>query len=131
MITEEKSSIRHAAQTYEVDRITLKRYLDKRKLGYKITSAAKRVSTTQEEKLVADHIRALDNCFHGLSKDKCRMLAFDYAKANNISTPANWIKDGMAGKLPDRILHSFTLIQILKFSPEFVRSTQVFQLFTY
>ncbi|KAF6040969.1 hypothetical protein EB796_000686 [Bugula neritina] len=25
------------------------------------------------------------------------MLAFDYAKANNISTPANWIKDGMAG----------------------------------
>ncbi|KAF6039581.1 hypothetical protein EB796_002107 [Bugula neritina] len=66
----------------------------------------------QEEKLVADHIRALDNCFHGLSKDKCRMLAFDYAKANNISTPANWIKDGMAGKRPHRILRSFTLIQL-------------------
>jgi len=39
MITEEKSSIRHAAKTYEVDRLTLKRYLDKQKLGYKIESS--------------------------------------------------------------------------------------------
>lgn len=98
MITEENSSIRHAAEACGVDRMTLKRYLDKQKKGYEITSAAKRVFTDEEEKAVADHIKTLDSCFHGLSKEKCRKLAFDYAKSNKISTPANWMKDGMAGK---------------------------------
>jgi len=52
----EKSSIRHAAKTYGMDRMSLKSYFDKRKLGYEITSAASRVLTTEEEKLMVDHI---------------------------------------------------------------------------
>jgi len=58
MIAGEKSSItiRHAAETYGVDRMTLKRYFDKQKLAYEITSAAKRVFTTEEENLMLDHI---------------------------------------------------------------------------
>ncbi|KAF6017076.1 hypothetical protein EB796_024607 [Bugula neritina] len=50
------SSIRHAAKTDGVDRTTLKSYFDKQKLAYEITSAAKRVFTTEEEKLIVDHI---------------------------------------------------------------------------
>jgi len=60
MISGEKSSIKHTAETYGVDKITLKSYFDKLKLGYEITSAAKRVLTTEEEKLMVDHIRVLD-----------------------------------------------------------------------
>ncbi|KAF6039385.1 hypothetical protein EB796_002308 [Bugula neritina] len=56
MIAGEESSIRHTAETYGVDKMTLKSYFDKQKLGYEITSAAKRVFTTEEEKLVVDHI---------------------------------------------------------------------------
>jgi len=58
MIAGEKSSItiRHAAETYEVDRTTLKHYFDKQKLAYEITSTAKRVFTTEEENLMVDHI---------------------------------------------------------------------------
>jgi len=56
MIAGEESSIRHAAETYGVNRMTLKSYFDKRKIGYELTSAAKRVLTTEEEKLVVHHI---------------------------------------------------------------------------
>lgn len=98
IITEESSSIRHAAETVGVDRMTLKRYLDKQKKGYDITSAAKRVFTDEAEAALADHIKTLDSCFHGLSKESCRKLALDYAESNKIPTPANWSKDGMAGE---------------------------------
>jgi len=59
MLAGENNSIRHAAETYEMDRMTLKSYFDKRKLGYEITSAAKMVLTTEEEKLMVYNISEL------------------------------------------------------------------------
>ena len=48
--------------------------------------------------MLAKHITTLDSCFHGLDREKCRKLAMDYAVMNEIKTPDNWTRDGMAGK---------------------------------
>ncbi|XP_067949445.1 uncharacterized protein [Watersipora subatra] len=77
--------------------MTLKRFLEKGQKGYDLTRATHRVFLSEDEESLANHIKALDSCFHGLDREKCRILAFDYAKANNINTPPNWTKDGMAG----------------------------------
>ena len=100
LVREEKSSIRNAAQAYGVNRMTLARYItsNNKERGYERTAAIHRVFTDEEEKTLADHIRSLDDCFHGLSRDQSRRLALDYAVANQIKVPSNWIKNRMAGE---------------------------------
>ena len=45
-------------------------------------------STKMEEDL-ANHIKSLSNMFYGLSTNKCRRLAFEFAIQNNIRIPEN------------------------------------------
>lgn len=93
-------STRSAAKTCNVNRMTLARYIhNNQQKGYEKTAAVHRVFTDDEEIALTDHIKALDDCFHGLSKDKCRKLAFDYAVANQIKVPPNWTSEELAGKL--------------------------------
>lgn len=98
MVKDENISIRAASKEWEIDRMTLTRYLSKGERGYDITSATHRVFSNADEASLADHIKTLDSCFHGLNREKCRELAFDYARLNHIDTPSNWTKDGMAGE---------------------------------
>lgn len=98
LVTNGNLSIRKASEVCGINRMTLKRFMDKPQRGYSITSAAHRVFTDEDEASLASHIKMLDNCFHGLNRDKCRILALDYANANDINTPANWNRDGMAGE---------------------------------
>lgn len=98
MVTNGNLSIRKASEVCGINRMTLKRFMGKQQRGCSITSAAHRVFTDEDETSLASHIKMLDSCFHGLNREKCRILALDYANANSINTPTNWNRDGMAGE---------------------------------
>ena len=85
----EGKSIRAAAQMFGTNRTTLRRYMATQQMGYEKTAATHRVFTNEQEILLADHIKLLADCFHGLDRDKCMKLALDYATANDIHTPEN------------------------------------------
>lgn len=99
MVRDNYRSIRSASEACGKNRMTLKRFLEKGQKGYDLTRSTHRVFSSEDEESLANHIKALDSCFHGLDREKYRILAFDYAKANNIKTPPNWTKNGMAGKI--------------------------------
>lgn len=96
-------SIRKVAKERMIDRSTLRRYLQKEEMkdedektltaGYQGTAEAKKIFREDMEKLLADHIRLF-----GLTSKKCRKLAFELAKMNNIPVPNNWTANGLAGE---------------------------------
>ena len=49
------------------------------------------------EEDLANHIKSLSNMFYGLSTNKCRRLAFEFAVQNNITIPDNWVKKRITG----------------------------------
>ena len=54
------------------------------------------------EQELAQHIRDLDDRFHGLNPVKCRELAYEYAQRNKdcgINIPPSWVENKLAGKL--------------------------------
>ena len=98
MVADGDTSIRSAAETCGVNRMTLARYITNKQKGYEKITALHRVFTDEDGNSLSEHIKMLDSCFHGLNREKCRKLALDYAIATKIKVPNNWTKDGMAGK---------------------------------
>uniref|UniRef100_A0A3Q0RFD0 HTH psq-type domain-containing protein n=1 Tax=Amphilophus citrinellus TaxID=61819 RepID=A0A3Q0RFD0_AMPCI len=97
-------SIRQVARQMNICRMSLKRYMEKKKIdgkeirpGYKRTGLANQIFDEHMEKELAEHIKALAAMFHGLSPMKCRELAFEYAQRNDINIPASWIREEKAG----------------------------------
>lgn len=97
LVSDGDSSIRNAADVCKVNRMTLARYIKNGQKGYDKIVQLHRVFTQADEKSLAEHIKMLDSCFHGLDKGKCRKLALDYATSNKIKVPDNWTRDGLAG----------------------------------
>ncbi len=95
---EDKASIRQAALLGGVNRLSLARYIQNRKHGYTRCASVNRIFSDTQEHELASHIKSLDDCFHGLSREKTRILANEYAKANQITVPSNWTTDGKAGE---------------------------------
>lgn len=98
LVREEGIAIRTAAKAQDVDRMTLTRFLKNNEFGYKICGKVRQVFTQDQELELAAHVKALDNCFYGLSVEKLRILAYDYGSANNLNIPDNWKRDRKAGK---------------------------------
>lgn len=48
---------------------------------------------------LADHIKSLAACYHGLSKDKCKSLAYEFAVSNDVAVPDSWKKNKKAGRV--------------------------------
>ena len=100
------TSLREASRNFNIDRATLRRFIVKSRnkedkdilTGYSRLSKSKCVFSLQMENDLAQHIRDLSDQFHGLSGTKCRTLAYEFAKLNNIPVPANWDKELKAGK---------------------------------
>ena len=98
--------LRETAREYNIDHSTLRRYILKVTAnpgelvdtGYKRLSQKKCILNQDMEKELADHIKNLADQFHGLSIEKCRELAFEYAKCNGVNIPSNWEKEKKAGK---------------------------------
>ena len=99
LVENEGVSIRAAATAQSLNRSTLARYLSSKQVGYEKCSSARQILTKAQEKELADHVRALDNRFYGLSTDQLKRLAYDYSNVNGIRMPDSWTRDKHAGKL--------------------------------
>ena len=50
------------------------------------------------EKDLAEHCINLVKQHHGLSMDKVKMLAYEFAEQNQVTTPKNWFDNRKAGR---------------------------------
>ena len=93
-------AIRAAAKAFKVDRMTLKRFMDRDGVtGQKNNTATHQVFSEGQELELTKHIKDLDNRFYGLSLDQVRQLAYEYGSRNGLAPPENWRKDQKAGTL--------------------------------
>jgi len=96
-------AIRSVATEFNIDRMTLKRYITKRAAnpdavtGYQAVSASKSVFPSEMEQDLANHIKLLADMFHGLSVQKCCTLAYHFALRNKLNIPDSWAENGRAG----------------------------------
>ena len=83
--------IRSAARTKGINRMTLKRFIDNNgQMGYDRLRQLHQVFTSDQEKELSDHIKDMDDRFHGLRADQCRKLAYEFGPVNNVAAPKNW-----------------------------------------
>lgn len=96
-------TIRQVGKEMKICRMTIKRYMDKKKLGevtnpgYKRSALAKQVLNDNMEKELAAHIMKLAEMFHGIGVKQCCELDFEFAQGNNTDMPVSWTRDKKAG----------------------------------
>lgn len=96
-------TIRGVATEFNINRMTLKRYITKRATnpdaitGYQAVAASKIIFKSEMEQDLANHIKLLADMFHGLSVQKCCALAYNFAVSNGLTIPDSWTKNGKAG----------------------------------
>ena len=102
LIRNQQYSVKSAATLCNVNRTTLSRHMKKGVTAeftpYRGTSVAHKVFTDDQEKELAEHITDLAKAFHGLSVEKLKQLACQYACHNSIKTPPSWENNSQAGK---------------------------------
>lgn len=98
LVKDNKMTIRAAAKQCGINRMTLARFITTKKVGYESTSVAHRVFTDIQETQLAKHIKDMADCFHGMGPEKCRKLAFDFARLNQVQTPTSWSTNAIAGE---------------------------------
>ena len=97
-------SLRGAAKEFNVDKMTLKRYIKSRienpnaNFGYEKCQEAAMVFDKEMDRALADHVKSMAKKFHGLSKEKVLQLAYVFAKSNNIKMPQSWERNKKAGQ---------------------------------
>ena len=98
------ASIRSAAKKFRVDRMTLKRFITKKQnnpsdnIGYANCKTSNMIFSPSMEADFADHIKNLGRRYHGLSKDKCRKLAYEFAVKNDIKISQKWLDEEKASQ---------------------------------
>ena len=86
-------SIRYPTQTLNVNHLTLKRYMDNQKDGaadvtrYKNCKRVNMIFPSHMKTELARRIKQLAASYHGLLKEKCLKLIFEYAVRNAIENP--------------------------------------------
>lgn len=65
--------------------------------GYAAIADKQRVFSLSVEKDLAEQLIALADRFYGVSVEQCRKMAYEMARSNKITVPANWSEDKMAG----------------------------------
>ena len=102
---EKGTSLRKAGEMFDIDKMTLKRYIDKTKangseakMGYSSVSLAHSIFSPTMEEDLAKHIAHLADQYYGLSLDKCKELAYEFAISNGLNVPDSWISTKKAGR---------------------------------
>lgn len=95
-------SVRSAAKDFAIDRMTLKRYIERRDgqqgTAYAPVALRHQVFSPDMETDLGDHVKQLSDMFHGLSVNRCCTLAYEFAKRNNVDVPASWDREKKAGQ---------------------------------
>lgn len=99
-------SVREAAKIFGIPRTSLQRFINQSAsqtstngVGYEGVARAHMVFTNAQEKEIANHIKAFDDRFYGLTSEQCRKLAYSYAKSNVTIIPPSWNTNEIAGEL--------------------------------
>lgn len=102
---EKGTSIRAAANKFNLCHVSLTRYIQKRKvcgveacsvtMGYR---AANKVFTNEQEKELSNYLIRCADIYFGLSTKEVRKLAFEMTVKYNLSKPSNWDENQMAGE---------------------------------
>jgi len=85
-VSDEGLSYRKAAGNFGVDKMTLLRFMKKKQadsdcaVGYAPTSLRHRIIPVYMEKDLASHISCLADTHYGLSLEKCKQLAYEFAE---------------------------------------------------
>src|SRR5258705_10086057 len=97
-------SIRDAAQRFGVAKSTLADYVKRAKANGTENTAfclgfnSGKIFTTDMENALEAYLLNCSAMFHGLTLKSVRMLAFQYAEKNSLSTPKAWAENEMAGR---------------------------------
>ncbi|XP_001200652.1 uncharacterized protein LOC764371 [Strongylocentrotus purpuratus] len=95
-------SVRSAAKDFAIDRMMLKRYIERRDgqqgTAYAPVALRHQVFSPDMETDLGDHVKQLSDMFHGLSVNRCCTLAYEFAKRNNVDVPASWDREKKAGQ---------------------------------
>ena len=84
--------------------MTLTRYILKKKnnpsgsIGYTNCKTSNMIFTPSMEAKLAAHIEDLGKRYHGLSKDKCRRLIYEFAVKNSNKISEKWFKEEKASQ---------------------------------
>ena len=94
-IIEDGGKVATVAKEFNIRRMTLvnrikRKHENATATGYDRLRQDKMIFTVKMEADLAGHIKRLANMFHGLSVKKVRVLAFKFAKRNEVSIPESW-----------------------------------------
>lgn len=105
-----KLSLREAAEKYGLTKSTVHRHLKnlhaptspdtqakQTEVGYTHLANTKQILSPKKELELANHLKALDNRFYGLSPVQCRELGYQFAKQNQCKVPSSWKENEIAG----------------------------------
>jgi len=105
-VTAQKCSVREATKTFRITKTSLQRYINKYasqpatlRVGYQGIAQAHTVFTNAKEQEIANHIKAFDDRFYGLTAEQCKQLACSYAKFNKMTNiPPSWNRNQASGE---------------------------------
>ena len=101
---ENGSSLSKAAANFNIDKMTLSRYVNKCKsqaqpvTGYVAVLLSNFVIPPAMESDLAQHIKTLSDMFYGFTTEKCKQLAYEFATRNKLKVPSSWDEKKKAGK---------------------------------
>lgn len=106
-IRNDRMSIREAAKTFEIDKMTLYRHNDKKEKASELPEATnkdvkmgyakhRQILSDELEQELNKYILASSKIYYGLTPKNVRELAYELAIANQIQVPDTWINAKMA-----------------------------------
>lgn len=106
-IRNDRMSIREAAKTFEIDKMTLYRYKNKKEKASELPEATnkdvkmgyakhRQILSDELEQELNKYILASSKIYYGLTPKNVRELAYELAIANQIQVPDTWINAKMA-----------------------------------
>ncbi|XP_063231073.1 uncharacterized protein LOC134535762 isoform X2 [Bacillus rossius redtenbacheri] len=103
-VVEDGIGLRKTALKFDIDKMTLHRYVRKYKdeksntsTVYEPNYSVSQVFTKEEETLQAIYLKKASQLHHGLGTVNCRILAFEYAVRNKKTYPKKWDQNKIAG----------------------------------
>lgn len=104
-VVEDGVGLRKTATKYEIDKMTLGRYINKFKSNkdmdislFQSDYSKSQIFFKHEETLLVEYLKKASRLNHGLGTAACRKLAFEFAKRNNKKCPEQWETNQTAGE---------------------------------
>ena len=101
---QKESSLRKAAANFSIDKMTLSRYVNKCKTqpqpvtGYDAVLLSNFVIPPTMERDLAQHIKTLSDMFYGLTIEKRKQVAYEFATRNKLKMRSSWDEKKKVGK---------------------------------